>query len=142
MDWEDQIAIANYGTMAFLMGLGLVACFRAYSEPGLLPDAKRLIVGIALFCGCFGTHQTFWFARWYLFALGDERTNWFLEHSWMLMGPYMLGYTGSIYVAYALFRSRCFVTNRTESMLKWQHGWAIWLVGVASVWLFVFTVLP
>jgi hypothetical protein len=142
MDWEDQVAIANYGTTAVLMAVGVFACLRAYREPGLSIDAKRLIIGIGLVCAWPVMHQSYWFARWYLFALGDKRTNWFLEHTWLLTFPYLLVFIGSIYVAYALFRSRCFVTGKAESLLKWQHGWAIWLVGVAIVWLFVFSILP
>jgi hypothetical protein len=142
MDWQDKIAIANYWVAAVLFAVGLLACIKAYSQPSLSVDAKRLIRGIALICTWGIMHQSFWGTRWVFLANGDPRTSWFLEHSWMLMGPYLLMFIGSIEVAYSIFRSRCFIVSKIERPGTWIHGWLLWAIGIMLLWVTTFSLIP
>lgn len=143
MEWQDKIAIADYGTMAVLFLLGLIAAIRAGRTEGLEPDSYRLCYGIALICLWGVLHQSWWFTRWVLLSFGDPRTQFFLDNSWALMVPYTMAFVGSISVAFSLFRRRCFLQNSIkEFYLPWFHGWSIWAVLIASVWMAIYIALP
>ena len=143
LSWQNKIAIADYGTMAFVFLIGLVAAMRAIVRNNLSTDAKRLCIGISLICLWGMTHQTFWFTRWYLYANADSRTQWFLDHSYLLMIPYTTAFVGGIFVAYALFRDKClahkFVSSRGYT---WASGWLSWAIALIALWFGIYVVLP
>ena len=143
MEWQDKIAIADYGTMAVLFLLGLIAAVRAARSKGLERDSYRLCYGIALVCLWGVVHQSYWFVRWVLLAGDDPRTQWFLDNSWILMMPYSVAFAGSVTIAYALFRRRCFMQTRLNNFQwPWFQGWIAWAICIFLLWTSIYVVIP
>ena len=143
LSWQNKIAIANYGVMAIMFALGLFAAVRVLWLNHLSVDARRLCVGIGGVCAWGVMHQSFWFTRWWLYANADARTQWFLDHSWLLAIPYTIAFLGSTSVAYALFRDRCFAHKEAERRgYTWLNGWLVWITMLVGLWIIIFGVLP
>lgn len=144
MEWQDKIAIANYGLTALTCFLGVYAGLRVVRKPNLHEDAVLLVTGLTFMAGGLGMHQVFWFIRWWLLADNQlEATQWFLNNSWLLSGPYSLLHIGAAMVAYALYRDNCFIQSiRVASSRGWVSGIWRWLLLLMCLWMVFFLSIP
>jgi hypothetical protein len=144
MEWQDKVAIANYGLTALVMFFGFIAAARVY--PGVHGDARRLVRGLAMVSLGWCLHQTYWFSRWWFKADGQhEVTQWFLDNAWTLTAIYwFLIHFGAIMVAYALYRDNCLIQNAWGKVQQMQFisGLWIWVCGLMAAWLIIFQLIP
>lgn len=142
MGLGDRLAITDYGVLAIIGFLGVIASWKALQHDELSSDAYRLVLGIFMASLWTTAHQAYWFARWWLKAAEDPLTEWFLEHSWALVPVYWVKFIGALMIAHALFRSNCFTQEYVKGRIPWAHGFGVWLAMVAVLYVVVFLSIP
>lgn len=134
----DLIAISNYVTMALLMAVGMYACVRLWRQASLKTESRHLLVGIFFLCFWGVFDQLYRVVLRYLFLHNDPRIELLTDNGWVQVVLYLSGFTGAIYVANALFRSRCLLVAISKDITPRMEGWTIWALLIAAMWVVVF----
>ena len=136
----DIIAVSNYATLAFLMAIGMLACARIGLNDGLKPKSHQLLIGVFLLCTWGLFDQIYRIFLRYLFVTKDPFIEVLTDNGWLQMVLYVVAFTGAIYVANALFRSRCLLVSKAKDVSPQIEGWTIWAVLIVIMWVAMFII--